>query len=47
MGTKAIDNSKMISALKDLFRPEFLNRVDEIVVFESLIKDILNKDNHC
>ncbi len=26
----------MITALKDLFRPEFLNRVDEIIPFDSL-----------
>ncbi|MCX4303495.1 MAG: ATP-dependent Clp protease ATP-binding subunit [Clostridia bacterium] len=31
-----IDNNKMITALKDLFRPEFLNRVDEIIPFDSL-----------
>ena len=36
-----IDNSKMISALKDLFRPEFLNRVDEIIPFDSLTQDQL------
>ena len=36
-----IDNSKMISALKDLFRPEFLNRVDEIIPFDSLTEDQL------
>ena len=33
--------NKMISALKDLFRPEFLNRVDEIVAFEPLTKEQL------
>lgn len=27
------DKGKIESALKDVFRPEFLNRVDEIVVF--------------
>ena len=36
-----IDNNKMISALKDLFRPEFLNRVDEIIPFDSLTEDQL------
>ena len=30
--------NKMISALKDLFRPEFLNRVDEIVASPYSIK---------
>ena len=29
-------NSRVMSDLKKLFRPEFLNRVDEIVVFKSL-----------
>ena len=28
--------NKIIDSLKDTFRPEFLNRVDEIIVFESL-----------
>ena len=36
-----IDNNKIISALKDLFRPEFLNRVDEIIPFDSLTEDQL------
>ena len=30
------DNEKVLGALKDLFRPEFLNRVDEIIPFNSL-----------
>ncbi|MGN1327900.1 MAG: AAA family ATPase [Clostridia bacterium] len=33
--------NKMVDALKDLFRPEFLNRVDEIVAFESLTTEQL------
>ena len=36
-----IDNNKMVSALKDLFRPEFLNRVDEIIPFNSLTENEL------
>ncbi len=41
-GAKSImDNDKMISALKDLFRPEFLNRVDEIVAFNPLTEEEL------
>ncbi len=48
-----IDNDKLINALKDLFRPEFLNRVDEIIPFDSLKEDellqiidlLLNKTN--
>ena len=30
-------------ALKDSFRPEFLNRVDEIIIFNSLDKKVLSK----
>ena len=33
--------NKMISALRDIFRPEFLNRIDEIIVFESLSQEQL------
>ena len=41
-GAKSImDNDKMIGALKDTFRPEFLNRVDEIVAFSSLTQEEL------
>lgn len=35
-GGSQVDNSKVMNALKETFRPEFLNRVDEIVVFEQL-----------
>ncbi len=35
-------NSRVMSELKKLFRPEFLNRVDEIVVFKSLTADELH-----
>ena len=31
-----INKDKIVAALKDLFRPEFLNRVDEIIPFDSL-----------
>ena len=41
-GGVAIGNkSKILDALKQSFKPEFLNRVDEIVVFESLNRDQL------
>ena len=40
-GKQSIDNGKINSALKELFRPEFLNRVDEIVTFDSLTSDQL------
>ena len=36
-GNQTIMNrDKILGALKDLFRPEFLNRVDEVIVFNSL-----------
>ena len=34
---------KVIESLNQTFRPEFLNRVDEIIVFDPLNKDQLNK----
>ena len=40
-GNESVDKSKIEDRLKDTFRPEFLNRVDEIVVFNSLTKDQL------
>lgn len=41
-GGNAIGNkAKTLDALKQTFRPEFLNRVDEIVVFEPLSKEQL------
>ena len=40
-GGSRIDSNKMISALKETFRPEFLNRVDETVVFEQLNQEQL------
>ncbi|GAG56880.1 unnamed protein product, partial [marine sediment metagenome] len=35
--------SKVTSELKRNFRPEFLNRVDEVIVFHSLIKKEIKK----
>ena len=40
-GGKTIDKGKIEDTLKDYFRPEFLNRVDEIIVFNSLTKEEL------
>ena len=40
-GKQSVDNGKINSALKELFRPEFLNRVDEIVTFDSLTSNEL------
>ena len=35
--------SKVLEALKDYFRPEFLNRVDDIVVFDVLSKEAIGE----
>ena len=40
-GNETVDKSKVEDRLKDVFRPEFLNRVDEIIVFNSLNKEEL------
>ena len=40
-GKQDVDKSKIEDSLKETFRPEFLNRVDEIIVFNSLTKDQL------
>ncbi|HPG92774.1 MAG TPA: ATP-dependent Clp protease ATP-binding subunit, partial [Clostridia bacterium] len=34
---------KMLAALKEHFKPEFLNRVDDIIVFNNLTKEELNQ----
>ena len=39
--TSSVDSNKMLNALKETFRPEFLNRVDETIVFDSLNKEEL------
>ena len=35
-GKQTIDKNKIEDSLKSVFRPEFLNRVDEIIIFNSL-----------
>ena len=40
-GGQTINKTKVIDSLKDVFRPEFLNRIDEIVSFNSLTKEQL------
>ena len=40
-GKQTVDKSKIQDSLKSIFRPEFLNRVDEIIVFDSLTKEQL------
>ena len=39
--SSSIDSNKILDTLKETFRPEFLNRVDEIVIFDSLNKNEL------
>jgi len=40
-----LDNQKelVFSEVRDTFRPEFINRIDEIVVFNALSKEAINK----
>ena len=40
-GNETINKDKLIDRLKEYFRPEFLNRVDEIISFDSLTKEQL------
>jgi len=40
-GKQTMDKNKIESSLKEIFRPEFLNRVDEIVLFDSLTTEQL------
>ena len=35
-GKQTVDKGKIEDSLKDVFRPEFLNRIDEIIVFDAL-----------
>lgn len=40
---EGLDNAKelVMNELKNTFRPEFINRIDEIIVFNSLKKDVI------
>ena len=40
-GKQTVDKSKIEDSLKSVFRPEFLNRVDEVIVFDSLTENEL------
>ena len=40
-GKQTVDKGKIEDSLKEVFRPEFLNRVDEVVVFDSLTQNEL------
>ena len=39
----AIKKEKMLSALRDEFKPEFLNRVDDIIIFKTLTEENIEK----
>ena len=40
-GKQTVDKNKISDSLKQTFRPEFLNRIDEILIFDSLTEDEL------
>ena len=40
-GKQTVDKNKTMDSLKETFRPEFLNRIDEIIIFDSLNKEQL------
>ncbi len=40
-GKQTVDKNKTFDSLKETFRPEFLNRIDEIIIFDSLNKEDL------
>ncbi|MBO4816214.1 MAG: ATP-dependent Clp protease ATP-binding subunit [Clostridia bacterium] len=42
-GKQTLDKGKIEDSLKNIFRPEFLNRVDEVVIFDSLTNNELLK----
>ena len=37
------EDNKVINELERTFRPEFINRIDEIIIFKKLTKDVLEK----
>jgi ATP-dependent Clp protease ATP-binding subunit ClpA len=43
-GKNGILKEKVMAALKEHFRPEFLNRIDEIIIFNYLGKEEIRKD---
>ncbi len=42
-GNSQKEQNEVLSLLKRKFKPEFLNRIDEIVMFNSLTKDVVDK----
>ena len=39
----SLDHNKLIGALKNTFKPEFINRVDDIIIFDPLGQDALEE----
>ncbi len=42
LGEKKVSREEVVHTLQDNFKPEFLNRIDEIIVFHPLAKEELN-----
>ena len=40
-GKQTVDKNKIMNSLKEVFRPEFLNRIDEIISFDALTREQL------
>ncbi len=40
-GKHTVDKNKIMNSLKEVFRPEFLNRIDEIISFDALTREQL------
>ena len=38
-----MDSKRVMKAVNDIFLPEFINRIDEIIVFKSLTKDVIKQ----
>ncbi len=43
LGSGSSDKAMMMDALRAFFKPEFLNRIDDIVIFDSLDKESLHR----
>src|SRR5690606_34888904 len=40
---KEVMNSKIMKELLNRFRPEFVNRLDQVVIFQPLVRNIISK----
>jgi ATP-dependent Clp protease ATP-binding subunit ClpB len=43
VGGQKVSSEEVVHTLQAHFKPEFLNRIDEIVIFRSLSKDLLSQ----